>query len=92
MERVGMLFTIVNTPEVFDSFMNHSAQTGMTEMQAAIGRVQLQRLPSWVERRRENANQIMEGLAGIEGLRFSKPLDRFHHSYYRLYGFIDPTF
>ena len=75
-------------------FLHESFGTNwrMTEMQAAIGRVQLQRLPSWVERRRENANQIMEGLAGIEGLRFSKPLDRFHHSYYRLYGFIDPTF
>lgn len=75
-------------------FLHESFGTNwrMTEMQAAIGRLQLQRLPSWVERRRENANQIMEGLAGIEGLRFSKPLDRFHHSYYRLYGFIDPTF
>ncbi|MFM7035957.1 MAG: NeuD/PglB/VioB family sugar acetyltransferase [Planctomycetia bacterium] len=62
----------------------------MTEMQAAIGRVQLRRLAAWVEQRRQNANHISRGLAEIEGLSFPLPGSDFHHSHYRLYGFVDP--
>ncbi|MFY9588208.1 MAG: DegT/DnrJ/EryC1/StrS family aminotransferase [Actinomycetota bacterium] len=40
----------------------------MTEMQAAIGRVQLSHLPEWNERRRENARFYGTELKGIDGL------------------------
>jgi perosamine synthetase len=37
----------------------------MTDLAAAIGRVQLTRLPGWVERRRANAAYLSERLAGV---------------------------
>jgi len=40
----------------------------MTEVAAAIGRVQLRRLASWNERRREIAAAYDEGLAGLPAL------------------------
>ncbi len=61
----------------------------MTEMQAAIGRIQLTRLPQWVDRRRSRAARIVAGLADVPGIRFPMPGPDFYHSYYRLYGFID---
>lgn len=62
----------------------------LTEMQAAIGRIQLQRLPAWVARRRANAMRIVAGLADEPGIRFPLPGEDVAHSFYRLYGFIDP--
>jgi len=62
----------------------------LTEMQAAIGRIQLQRLPAWVARRRANAMRIVAGLADVPGIRFPLPGEDAEHSFYRLYGFIDP--
>ena len=41
----------------------------MTDLQAAIGRVQLQRLPAMVERRRALAQHYLTRLAAIPGLR-----------------------
>lgn len=41
----------------------------MTDLQAAIGLVQLARLPEMVQRRREIAEQYREGLRDISGLR-----------------------
>ncbi|MFM8635756.1 MAG: NeuD/PglB/VioB family sugar acetyltransferase [Planctomycetia bacterium] len=63
----------------------------MTEMQAAIGRVQLRRLADWVEQRRANARRLMDGLADVDGIAFPIPGDDFFHSYYRLYGLLDPS-
>ena len=42
----------------------------MTDLQAAIGIVQLARLAQIVERRRTLAGQYVAGLAGLRGLRF----------------------
>ncbi|WP_028659472.1 DegT/DnrJ/EryC1/StrS family aminotransferase [Nocardioides insulae] len=41
----------------------------MTDLQAAVGLVQLDRLPAIVERRRELAARYAEAIAGIDGLR-----------------------
>lgn len=43
----------------------------MTDLQAAVGIVQLRRLAKIVERRREIAAAYVAGLAGVEGLRFA---------------------
>lgn len=43
----------------------------MTDLQAAVGIVQLRRLAEIVERRREIAAAYVAGLAGVEGLRFA---------------------
>src|SRR5690554_7885412 len=41
----------------------------MTEMQAAIGRIQTQRMPEWNKQRLANANKIWEAARSIKGLR-----------------------
>ncbi|HLF97481.1 MAG TPA: DegT/DnrJ/EryC1/StrS family aminotransferase [Methylococcaceae bacterium] len=62
----------------------------MTEMQAAIGRLQLQKLPIWVERRRHHAELLDEGLAGAPGVQVAKPGPDFHHAYYKYYFHLQP--
>ncbi len=62
----------------------------MTEMQAAIGRVLLGRLPDWVHRRREHAQTLKEHLAAIEGIRLTIPPAHIYHSYYKFYCFVRP--
>jgi dTDP-4-amino-4,6-dideoxygalactose transaminase len=62
----------------------------MTEMQAAIGRLQLQKLPGWVERRRRNAAILDRGLAELPALRLAIPPAEAHHAYYKYYAFVRP--
>ena len=40
----------------------------MTDITAAIGREQLKRLPSMLDRRRRNAKRLLDGLTGLPGL------------------------
>ena len=61
----------------------------MTEMQAAIGRIQLRKLPEWVARRRKHAIRIIKALEQYPGLRVPTPGGAFQHAYYRLYAFLD---
>jgi dTDP-4-amino-4,6-dideoxygalactose transaminase len=63
----------------------------LTEMQAAIGRVQLRRLPEWVGSRRRNAVTFDRMLSGISGLRLEIPPDHIRHSYYKYYAFVDAS-
>jgi len=62
----------------------------MTEMQAALGRVALRKLPGWVEERRANAAFLNQGLAGVPGLRLTLPPSDVRHSYYKYYAFVKP--
>jgi dTDP-4-amino-4,6-dideoxygalactose transaminase len=62
----------------------------LTEMQAAIGRIQLRKLPDWVSRRRRNAAALAEGLSGVPGLRLTSPPVHIGHAYYKYYAFIEP--
>ena len=61
----------------------------MTEMQAAIGRIQLRKLDDWVSRRQENARQLAEGLQETHGLRIPKPPQDVHHAFYKFYAFLE---
>ena len=61
----------------------------MTEMQAAIGRVQLRKLTEWVNKRTENAQRIAGVLSGFSGIRVPMPDAQTQHAYYRLYAFAD---
>lgn len=45
----------------------------MTEMQAAIGRVQLKKLPKWLAQRRANAYCLSEAVAEIPGIIVDEP-------------------
>jgi dTDP-4-amino-4,6-dideoxygalactose transaminase len=62
----------------------------MTEMQAAIGRLQLAKLPDWITRRGRNARLLTEGLAGVPGLRVPRPDSGHGHANYKFYAFIRP--
>jgi dTDP-4-amino-4,6-dideoxygalactose transaminase len=61
----------------------------MTEMQAAIGRIQLKRLDKWVEQRRKNAHFLNEKFKDINGLRVTIPEPHIYHSYYKYYVFVE---
>jgi hypothetical protein len=62
----------------------------MTEMQSAIGRVALRRVPQWVDCRRRFAALLNESLAGVAGLRIPHPPVEIHHAYYKYYAFVRP--
>jgi dTDP-4-amino-4,6-dideoxygalactose transaminase len=63
----------------------------MTEMQAAIGRLQLVKLPQWRQKRRANAGQLAAGFASLPGLRITTPPTDVGHAYYKYYVFVEPT-
>ncbi len=62
----------------------------MTEMQAALGRVALTKVPRWVETRRRHANTLTKTLSGLPGLRIPTVPDSIHHAYYKYYVFLRP--
>jgi hypothetical protein len=62
----------------------------ITEMQSAIGRLQLKKLPQWLALRRRNAGLLGDGLAAVPGLRLCSPPAHIEHAYYKYYAFIRP--
>lgn len=60
----------------------------MTEMQAAIGRVQLRKLGAWTERRRANARVLIDALRPVSALRVPEPGPDLRHAYYRFYAYL----
>ena len=61
----------------------------MTEMQAAIGRVQLADLSNRVEARSRNARTLQEALNAFDWIRAPWPSARFGHAWYRYHCFVD---
>ena len=62
----------------------------LTEMQSAIGRVLLRKLPASVNTRRRLAEILSRGFLPIAGLRVTRPPERIGHSYYKYYAFVRP--
>jgi dTDP-4-amino-4,6-dideoxygalactose transaminase len=62
----------------------------MTEVQSAVGRVLLGRLPQMIEKRRDFARLLTQGLGHIPGLRTTVPLPEIGHAYYKYYAFLRP--
>jgi dTDP-4-amino-4,6-dideoxygalactose transaminase len=62
----------------------------LTEMQSAIGRIQLRKLPDWIENRRRNAARLTRCFSRIPALRVTEPSTETRHSYYKYYVFIRP--
>ena len=62
----------------------------MTEMQAAIGRMQLRKLPQWLTLRRRNVAVLTDGFSRIPGLRLTIPPQEIEHAYYKYYVFVEP--
>jgi dTDP-4-amino-4,6-dideoxygalactose transaminase len=62
----------------------------LTEMQSAIGRVLLPKIPERVERRQLHAARLNQHFAGIPALRIASPPADARHAYYKYYVYIRP--
>jgi dTDP-4-amino-4,6-dideoxygalactose transaminase len=62
----------------------------MTEMQAAIGRIALGRLPDWIAARRKNAALFDDRLGRLPAIRLTAPPAEIGHAYYKYYAFLRP--
>jgi dTDP-4-amino-4,6-dideoxygalactose transaminase len=72
---------------VHDSF---GTNWRLTEMQSAIGRAQLCKLPRWATLRRRNAAILANRLSECPALRVTVPPQDIGHSYYKYYVFVRP--
>ena len=63
----------------------------MIEMQAAIGRIQLQRMPQWHAARLANAQQIWAAAQGCSALRVPAVPSDILHAAYKCYVFVEPS-
>jgi len=61
----------------------------MTEMQAAIGRIQLKRMSDWHKNRLNNANSIWSAAKKCKGLRVPAIPDYIEHAAYKCYVFVN---
>lgn len=62
----------------------------MTEVQSAVGRVQLRKLPRWREIRRTYAGTLADAFAQCPALRIPRPPAFVEHAYYKYYAFVRP--
>ncbi|MDX6752454.1 DegT/DnrJ/EryC1/StrS family aminotransferase [Geminicoccaceae bacterium 1502E] len=62
----------------------------LTEVQSAIGRLQLAKLGDWLAVRARNAGILAERLGRLEALRVPSPPEGFAHAWYKFYCFIRP--
>jgi dTDP-4-amino-4,6-dideoxygalactose transaminase len=62
----------------------------MTEMQSAMGRIALKKLPGWVETRQKYAAVFDARLGRLEALRVATPPTYSRHAYYKYYAFVRP--
>ncbi len=85
--------TVYNTPHTgIFRWLHDSIGTNwrLTEMQAALGRVQLARLPEWVNLRRRNAAILTQAMSHCELVNVPTPGPDQYHSCYKHYAFIRP--
>ena len=62
----------------------------MTEIQAAIGRRQLLKVPDWIEQRRRNAQVLCSRLSRLPALRIPVTPNHVDHAFYRFCAFVQP--
>ena len=62
----------------------------LTELQSAIGRIQLAGLDDAVAQRNRNAAALFDRMEGLRGLRMPRPTEECLHAYYKCYVFINP--
>ena len=68
----------------------YSSNFRLTELQSAIGRIQLQRLPEWTAARTSHALLLAEALGDLSAVRVPLPPDGIEHAWYKFYAFVDP--
>lgn len=62
----------------------------LTEMQSAIGRVQLRKLPEWHRLRVRNAEILRHGLQSVPAVRIPELPPFLEHAWYKFYFFVNP--
>ena len=62
----------------------------LTEVQSAVGRVALRKLPEWLRIRRRYAAILNDAFAALPGLRITRPPGEVEHAYYKYYVFVQP--
>ena len=62
----------------------------LTELQSAIGRQQLQRLPEWSVSRTRNALLLADSLSNCPAIRVPLPPESICHAWYKFYAFVQP--
>jgi dTDP-4-amino-4,6-dideoxygalactose transaminase len=62
----------------------------MTELQAAIGRIQLRRLSEWRASRAQNAAALRDALKPVSNLRVPWPPAHVEHAWYKFNAFVEP--
>ena len=60
----------------------------LTELQSAIGRIQLQRLPEWTAIRSRNAHLLAQSLGDLPAVRVPLPPEHLTHAWYKFYAFV----
>ena len=63
----------------------------LTEIQSAIGLIQLKKLKSWNKKRKENFDRIDSVLNKFVAIRIVKIPDYVRHAYYKYYAFVIPN-
>ena len=90
----GKNYGAVHKQQTFSGFrwLHDSFGTNwrLTEMQAAIGRSLLAKLPGQLELRRRNANILSQRFGTLPALRVTVPPEEIGHAYYKYYVFIRP--
>ena len=64
----------------------------LTEIQSAVGRIQLQAMPEWAAKRRAYCQQIWQVAGELTGLRVPDLPDYIEHAGYKCYVFVEPGF
>ncbi|MEL6477345.1 MAG: DegT/DnrJ/EryC1/StrS aminotransferase family protein [Pseudomonadota bacterium] len=60
----------------------------LTEMQSAIGRIQLDRMPGWHAARVRNAEALIAAVRDLPGFHAPRPPEGMRHAYYKLYLYV----
>lgn len=100
--RWEMAWSFKETGKSFDAVFNREHPPGfrwqremfgtnwrLTEVQSAVGRSMLRRVPEWLKTRRQNAVTLADEFERIAGLRVTSPSDDVNHAYYKYYVFVE---
>ena len=69
---------------------DHGTNARMTEIQSAIGRLQLKKLDMWINQRTHLSNIFNDAFKDLDGLRITLPPSHIKHAYYKYYVFTEP--
>jgi hypothetical protein len=62
----------------------------LSEVQSAVGRVALRKMPLWIATRRRYAKKLIGRFSELRALRIARPPEYIGHSYYKFYAFVRP--